>query len=73
MAELKWNNGDCGRCGAHDVLVATVGYTDTVCKSCLEEYYIYCPCCEEYWDSEMYDFVEAKDGRILCSECAGTL
>lgn len=61
--------GDCTRCGASEVNVTIINDEDRVCDSCLEEAYLMCDECEEYYEEGSVEFYDEEDGRILCEFC----
>ena len=59
----------CERCDSYHRLESHYvrGYGD-VCQDCLDEYFTYCECCEEYVRSTETYYVECED-RYVCGSC----
>ena len=61
--------GICTKCGKEADLTI-IDEVDRVCESCLENEYIQCDECKEYWLWDAIAFYKLKDGRTLCEHCA---
>lgn len=65
--ELK---GTCTLCGKNNCKLTMIDEVDQVCEECLDDEYIQCEECEEYWKWDIIKFYNLKDGRTLCEHCA---
>lgn len=61
--------GICTKCGKESELTI-IDEVDRVCESCLDNEYIQCDECKEYWLWDAIAFYKLKDGRTLCEHCA---
>ena len=62
--------GTCTMCDAENCNLTIVDEKAHVCEDCLENEYILCDECGEYWLSDALKFYNLKDGRTLCEHCA---
>jgi hypothetical protein len=65
--ELK---GTCTLCGKKNCALTMIDEVDKVCEDCLDDEYIQCEECDEYWKWDIIKFYNLKDGRTLCEHCA---
>lgn len=65
--ELK---GTCTLCGKKNCALTMIDEVDQVCEDCLDEEYIQCEECDEYWKWDIIKFYNLKDGRTICEHCA---
>lgn len=63
----KWGRGTCDRCGRRNVTLHCICDDEQVCEDCLENDFCQCHECNQHWDS---DFMEDRDGHLLCPDCA---
>lgn len=63
-------NGTCSMCGKEDCELTVIDDVDHVCEDCLEEKFIFCDECQEYWQCDAIEFFYLDDGRVLCEHCA---
>ena len=66
----KSYRGTCTMCGAEDCELTIVDEVEHVCEDCLDNEYIQCDECKEYWLYDAIKFYNLKDGRTLCEHCA---
>lgn len=62
--------GTCTMCGETDCNLTIVDEAAHVCEDCLDNEYIQCDECHEYWLWDAILFYNLKDGRTLCEHCA---
>ena len=66
----KTYKGTCTMCGKAEQGLTIVDEVAHVCQDCLDNEYIYCDECKEYWLWDAIKFYNLKDGRTLCEHCA---
>ena len=62
--------GTCTMCGGANRNLTIVDEESHVCEECLDDEYIQCDECKEYWLYDALVFYNLKDGRTLCEHCA---
>ena len=62
--------GTCTLCGEENCNLTIVDEVAHVCDDCLDNEYIQCDECKEYWLYDAIKFYHLKDGRTLCEHCA---
>lgn len=62
--------GTCTMCGAENEDLTIVDELNHVCEDCLDNEFILCDECGEYWRYDAIKFYNLKDGRTLCEHCA---
>lgn len=62
--------GTCTMCGKENCEVTIVDEVEHVCEECLDNEYIFCDECKEYWLWDAIKFYHLKDDRTLCEHCA---
>ena len=71
MASSNKNyKGTCTYCGKENCELTIVDEANHVCEFCLDNEYIQCDECKEYWLWDAILFYNLKDGRTLCEHCA---
>ena len=65
----KYSIGTCTMCGAENKNLTVIDDVDRVCEECLDNEFIFCDECEEYWQVNAITFYNLKDGRTLCEHC----
>lgn len=63
-------NGTCTMCGRENCELTIVDEVEHVCEDCLDDEYIFCDECKEYWLWDAIKFYNLKDGRTFCEHCA---
>ena len=66
----KTYKGTCTMCGEENCTLTIVDEVAHVCEDCLDNEYIQCDECKEYWLYDAIKFYNLKDGRTLCEHCA---
>ena len=66
----KSYKGTCTMCGEKNCNLTIVDEVAHVCEDCLDNEYIQCDECKEYWLYDAIKFYNLKDGRTLCEHCA---
>ena len=66
----KHYKGTCTMCGEENCNLTIVDEVAHVCEDCLDNEYIQCDECKEYWLYDAIKFYNLKDGRTLCEHCA---
>jgi predicted RNA-binding Zn-ribbon protein involved in translation (DUF1610 family) len=61
--------GTCTMCGKKRELTVVDEVTE-VCQDCLDNEFIQCDECRQYWLYDAIKFYHLKDGRTLCEDCA---
>jgi hypothetical protein len=61
--------GTCTMCGKEDCELTIIDEVEHVCEECLDNEYIFCDECKEYWLYYAIKFYNLKDGRVLCEHC----
>ena len=67
---MKNYKGTCTMCGKENCELTIVDEYNHVCEDCLDNEFILCDECEEYWAWDAIKFYNLKDGRTLCEHCA---
>lgn len=62
--------GTCTMCGKQKRKLLIVDEEAHVCQDCLDNEYIQCDECKEYWLWDAIMFYHLKDERTLCEHCA---
>lgn len=62
--------GTCTMCGTENQRLTVVDEVNHVCEECLDNEYIFCDECKEYWLYDAISFYHLKDDRTLCEHCA---
>lgn len=65
--------GTCTMCGKKNCDLTIVDEVAHVCEECLDNEYIFCDECKEYWLWDAIKFYNLKDGRTFCEHCAEDL
>lgn len=66
----KQYKGTCTMCGKKNTSLTVVDEEAHVCEDCLDNEYIQCEECGEYWLYDAIKFYHLKDEHILCEHCA---
>ena len=66
----KKYKGTCTMCEKENCELLIVDEANHVCQDCLDNEYIFCDECKEYWLWDAILFYNLKDGRTLCEHCA---
>lgn len=61
--------GTCTMCGKKNCDLLIVDEVNHVCQNCLDNEFIYCDECQEYWLWDALVFYHMKDGRTICENC----
>ena len=70
MTTSKEHVGTCTICGVENQKITIVDENAHVCPDCLDNEYIFCDECKEYWLWDAIKFYNLKDERTLCEHCA---
>lgn len=62
--------GTCTMCGEENCKLTIVDEDSHICEDCIDNEYIHCDACKEYWLWDAIQFYHMKDGRTLCEHCA---
>lgn len=66
---MKTYKGTCTMCDKENCELTIVDEDNHVCEDCLDNEFIFCDECKEYWLYDALVFYELKDGRTICENC----
>lgn len=66
---MKNYKGICTMCGKKNCDLTIVDEENHVCEDCLDNEFIFCDECREYWLWDALVFYNLKDGRTVCENC----
>lgn len=66
---MKNYKGTCTMCGKENCELTIVDDVTHVCEDCLDNEFILCDECGEYWLWDALVFYHMKDGRTICENC----